>query len=145
VNTWKIIFATIVIFGAGVITGALLSQRARPAKTADAPPAARPGSQPQSASAGGMRLEFLRRIQGDLNLTEEQRERIDKILKDGQERARRIIHDEVHQIKEEFRQALTPAQQAHFDELVRQQQQSREQHRSPASHSTNSAPSTNAP
>ena len=112
-NTWKVILATIVIFTAGAVTGALLVRySAHP----------RPGP-------GGMRLEFLRRMERDLNLTGEQQQRIDKILKEGQEQTRKImepvspaLHAELQRIKDEFRQVLTPEQQSQFDQLLKHPQ-----------------------
>ena len=102
----------------------------------------------EAGSPGGMRLEFLRRMQRDLDLTAEQREQIDKILKQSQERTRKLmepvapqLHQELQRAKAEFRQALTPAQQDHFDQLLKQQQRFKEQRRWP----THSEPSlTNA-
>jgi Spy/CpxP family protein refolding chaperone len=123
VNTWKVIVATIVIFAAGAVTGALLVRQSfRP----------RPGP-------GGVRLDFLRRMERDLDLTREQRQKIDKILKESQDQMRRImepvspaLHAELQRTKEEFRQVLTPQQQARFDQLLKHPSHARDSHR-PAS------------
>jgi len=136
VNTWKVILATLVIFAAGAVTGALLSRHL-----------VHPRFGP-----GGMRLEFLRRMERDLDLTPEQQERIGKILKESQEHTRSImapvtpaLHAELQRTKEAFRQALTPEQQTRFDQLLKRPQRARELHRpagAPESPSpTNSAPS----
>ena len=127
-----------VIFGAGVVTGALVFQFV-PGLVG--PRHQRPAWVSRSAefwSPGGMRLEFLRRIQRELDLTAEQRERIDKLLKQSQERTRKImepigpqLHGEIQRAKSEFREALTPEQQTRFDQLLKQQQHFRE-HRSGA-------------
>ncbi len=117
-----------VIFGAGVVTGGLLvrhldltalAQPHRPAGVRAAPP----------ASAGGMRFELLRRMQRELDLSLEQRERVDKLLKESQERTREImepvapeVRAELQRTKEKFREVLTPEQRARFDELVKRQQ-----------------------
>jgi hypothetical protein len=140
VNSWKVILATIVIFGAGVFTGALVVQyttgvyEARHQRTGFGFRSA------ESGSPGGMRLEFLRRMQRDLDLTADQRERIDKLLKQSQERTRKLmepvapqLHQELQRAKAEFREVLTSAQQSHFDELLKQQQHFRE--RRPSGHS----------
>jgi Spy/CpxP family protein refolding chaperone len=127
VNYWKVILATVVIFGAGVLTGALVV-RYIPAGD---------GSRHQPGASGvGMRLDFLRRIQRDFDLTAEQRERIDKLLKQSQERTRKImepvsplLHQELQRAKAEFREVLTSEQQVRFDELLKRQQRFREQHR----------------
>jgi hypothetical protein len=84
-----------------------------------------------------MRLEFLRRMQRELELTAGQREQMDRILKQSQERTRKLmepvapqLHQELQRAKAEFREALTSAQQARFDELVKQQQRFKDQRRS---------------
>lgn len=127
-----------VIFGAGVITGALVVRY--DAALYNSPPQ-RAGFGTRFAefgSPGGMRLEFLRRMQRDLDLTPEQRDRIDKVLKQSQERTRKImqpvapqLHQELEQAKTEFREILTPPQQTRFDELLKLQQRFKER-RSPA-------------
>jgi Spy/CpxP family protein refolding chaperone len=122
-----------VIFGAGVLTGALVFQFVA---NSDAARHQRNGFGARSAefgSPGGMRLEFLRRMQPYLDLTVDQRDHIDKILKQSQERTRKLmepvapqLHQEVQRAKAEFRDALTPDQQSRFDELLKQQQRFRE-------------------
>jgi Spy/CpxP family protein refolding chaperone len=135
VNTWKVIFATMVIFGTGVITGGLLvrySNSNRPPH-----PHGSPATRPlQPISASGMKLDFLRRAERELNLTSEQRERVDKIITASQERTKKIlepvtpkIREDMKQTKEEFRAVLTPDQQARFDELLKQQQRPRDPRR----------------
>jgi Spy/CpxP family protein refolding chaperone len=135
VNSWKVILATMVIFGAGVITGALVLQFSSSPSPLQHQRSAHPG---EAGSPGGMRLEFLRRMQRELNLTAEQRERVDKLLKQSQERTRKVmepvtpqLHQELQRAKAEFREVLTSEQQTHFDELLKQQQRFREQHRWP--------------
>ena len=134
-----------VIFGAGVLTGALVMQYV--------PGTFGPRHQRGfgQGSPVGMRLEFLRRMQRDLELTAEQRERVDKVLKQSQERTRKLmepvspqLHQELQRAKAEFREVLSPAQQQKFDELLKQQQRFRE-HRSqhPDALFTNS-PATNS-
>ena len=139
-NTWRVIFATIVLFGTGVVTGALVvrhSERiqAAPAHHTSAPPI-RTGP---ISLAGNLRLEFLRRAERELNLAPGQRERIDKIMKESQERTRTILEPvsadlqaELRRTKDEFFEVLTPPQRRHFDELVRKQQQRPRDSRHPA-------------
>ena len=124
-----------VIFGAGVLTGALVSQLSSNPTFLHRQPPARSG---EVVSPGGLRLEFLRRTQRELNLTAEQRERVDKILKQSQEHTRKLmepiaplLHQELERAKAEFREVLTPEQQARFDELLKQQQHFKQQHRWP--------------
>ncbi len=136
-NTWKIILATVLIFGSGVVTGGLLVRRSEhftPARPGRIPAAA--GLQP--AGQGGYRLEFLRRAQRELILTGEQRERVEKVFSQSQERTKRLmepvaphLREEFERSKVEFREILTPAQQARFDELLKQR--ARDQHRDKSS------------
>jgi len=134
VNTWKVILATMVIFGTGVVTGGLLVRhselhRFRPPRVAGLPRPAQP------SSPGGSRIELLRRVGRELNLTPEQRERVDKIISASQERAKKIMEpvtpkmrEEVQRTKDELREVLTPEQRMRFDELLKQQRP-HEQHR----------------
>ena len=140
-NTWKVILATMVIFGTGVVTGGLLvrySQRPPGSHLHRTDTAGRPA---QPVSAGGLRLEFLRRMERELELSREQRERIDKLIKESQERSKKImepvapkLREELQKTKEQFVEALTPEQRARFDELWKQQQLPREQHHPANSH-----------
>ena len=119
-----------VIFGAGVGTGALVvrhSEHIQAPRRQHSTPGLRSGP---IASAGGLRLEFLRRAQRDLDLNPDQRERIDKLIKESQERTREIMEPvapdlraELERTKEEFQQVLTPEQRRRFEELVTKQQQ----------------------
>jgi hypothetical protein len=139
VNTWKVILATIVIFSAGVITGALV---ARQTASLNAPARQRPtlSSRPGMISAAGdLRLEFLRRAQRELDLNQDQRERIDKIIKESQERTRKLmepvapeLHAELQRTKDQFLQVLSPDQRTRFDKLVKRQQRPHEPRRSPS-------------
>jgi hypothetical protein len=140
VNTWKVIFATVVIFGAGVVTGGLLVKYS--VQTPSRPSRGQPNRAVQTISAGGIRIEFLRRVERELTLTADQREQIDKIIAASQERSKKImepvqpiIREELQQTREQFRAVLNPEQKIRFDELLKQQQQQqrqREQHRPPA-------------
>jgi Spy/CpxP family protein refolding chaperone len=135
VNTWKIIFATMVIFGTGVVTGGLLVRHSEKIRgpRAHNPAAAHPSP---NITPGGVRFELLRRAQRELDLTLEQRQEIDRIITASQERTKKLMEpispkmrEELQQAKEEFRAVLTPAQKNRFDDLLKQQQRSREQRR----------------
>jgi Spy/CpxP family protein refolding chaperone len=140
VNTWKVILATMVIFGTGVVTGGLLVRYAEHGR--DRRPQ-RPVAVVHSAQptlAGVMRIEFLRRMERELDLTPEQREPIDQILKQGQERMKKLQEtveprrrEEFKKTIEDFRTVLTPEQRKRFDELVKQQQQRAREQRKAAS------------
>jgi len=134
VNSWKVILATMVIFGTGVVTGGLLVHHAEGGR--DRHPQRFGGSvrPAQALSPGVMRIEFLRRVERDLNLAPAQREPIDKILKDGQERMKKLMdtveprrREEYKRTLEEFRAALTPEQRQRFDTLLKQQQRAHDQ------------------
>ncbi len=83
----------------------------------------------------------------DLDLTPEQRERIDKILTESQEQTRKAIHEEFQRTKASFREVLTPEQQARFDDLIKRSQHAHEQRKGTAlgSRPPESAPVTNTP
>ncbi len=124
-----------VIFGAGVITGGILARQwgaaplnrsLRPANTRVSPP----------VTPGLMRLEFLRRAQRELELTAAQREQVDKILKESQERTRQLMQPvmpdlraELKQTKDAIREVLTPEQRVRFDDLLKRQQRPHDQRR----------------
>jgi hypothetical protein len=141
VNSWKVILATMVIFGAGVVTGGLLVQHSesiRMRQTA-ADGGSRPARPATYITAYSSRLDFLRRMQRDLGLTPEQGDRIDKLLKQSQDDiveswqwAEADMGDVLQWTKDEFRKVLTPAQQARFDDLLKRPPRSREIHRQPA-------------
>jgi Spy/CpxP family protein refolding chaperone len=110
-----------VIFVAGVLTGGILTWRMEQANLMR-----RPHRAAQPASPVGWRFEFLRRAQRELDLSPEQREQIDELLKESQERTRVImepvspqIHAEMMRTKQEFHKILTPDQQKRFDELLK--------------------------
>lgn len=136
-NTWKVIFATVVIFGAGVVTGGLLVKYS--VQTPSRPQHGPANRAAQPISAGGIRIEFLRRVERELNLTADQKEQIDKIIIASQERSKKLmepiqpkIREELQQTREQFRAVLNPEQKIRYDELLKQQQQQqrqRDQHR----------------
>jgi hypothetical protein len=135
VNNWKVIFATVVIFGTGVLTGGLLvnyvqhcSTKAAKAKTTEAKPVdpkaqttgtnAPPKSTDNSAKPRPPEIlnkAFLQRLSEDLQLTSDQREAIQKIMNEGQNQIRKAMQD----ARLEIRDVLTPDQQKQFDELVK--------------------------
>lgn len=129
-NNWKVILATMVIFGTGVVTGGLLvrhAERGRDRHPQRIGGAVRPA---QPLSAGVLRIEFLRRMERELELTPGQREPIDRILREGQERTKKLMdtveprrREEFKKTIEEFRTVLTPEQRKRLDTLIKQQQQ----------------------
>lgn len=118
VNTWKIILATIVIFGAGVVTGGLLVSHVTRAK-----------AKPVQLSLEQRRIEFLLNVTRELKLSPEQRERIERLIRESQERTRQLwervgpqMRRELAEVKEKIREELTPPQRKRFEELMKRQQ-----------------------
>lgn len=137
-NHWKIIptiiFATVLIFGAGVFTGGILvdyvkqsrphaaarhpataaltnavaATNALPATNATA--SAKPPRPPEILSK-----DFLQRLDAELQLNKDQHEGIQKIIGDGQNAMRKVVQD----ARLEIRELLTPDQRQQFDELMK--------------------------
>ena len=127
-SPWKVILATMVIFGCGVVTGGLLIKMAGAAASIPAEVAAHPSTstnQPPPLTQI-QRPEFLHRMQKQLDLTASQRDEIAKIMKASQERNRPLweqiapqLRQEIKRVREEMRETLTPDQQKKFDDLFK--------------------------
>jgi hypothetical protein len=144
VNTWKVILATIVIWSAGVMTGGFLvhysnlSRVERPrSQRLDGPPPwlvqgrefARRGERELQSSFDQLRGEFLLHATRELNLTADQHERIEKVIRDSQDVSRKMweqVAPEMRKALDETKQKvlaeLTPEQQGRFEQLLKQQQ-----------------------
>jgi hypothetical protein len=133
-----------VIFVCGLITGALLERPAgpRPETTLEAAGAAMTATNPIAsaptysvvtktnvvwASAQTQRVALLRQLVNRLHLQPEQRTRILDIIKESQERSRGIweqiapqMRDELKRTTEDIRSELSPEQQRHFNEMLRE-------------------------
>lgn len=136
-SVWKVIFATLVIFGAGVITGGLFVNRMHhtaPAPAAADQPAKHPldvWERPQvntNAAPHSLKVknDFITRFGVQLELTTEQRGRIEQILSDSQKRTKEIsdsvapyVREEVRHTRELIRNELTPQQLQKYDEIFR--------------------------
>lgn len=126
------------IFGTGVVIGALVARQTpviRGPHQQRQPPAAA-SRQPLPISPSNLRLEFLRRAELELNLTPEQHEKVDRLIKDSQARMRKLMEPVAPQMnqafektRDEFRSVLTPEQLAKFDQLSRQPARPRDPHR----------------
>lgn len=122
-NAWKVILATLVIFGAGVVTGGLLVSYAvhanqNPPKQVYAQPALNPW---QMRSR-----DLLRRMERELDLTPGQRKHIEKIIADSQERTKALwkpiagpMNKEMQRLLGEIRDELSPEQRQKFNELAK--------------------------
>jgi len=162
-NSWKIILAALVIFGAGVVTGGLLVNHVK-----DKPPGDReisspaPGNRALSDDHGGrppevplprlaerLGKDFVHRLNDSLRLTPEQRDTIAKIVADGQERNRALwtnfapqMHKVIQDVNQQIRAQLTPEQIKQFEELMKPHPA----RRPPGTNAPpESAPSTNPP
>lgn len=127
-NTWKVILATLVIFTTGIFTGGLLVKRFLPSP-AQLPP--RPVSEVLPGNPV-FRQETLRTMDQRLRLTPEQHERIEKIIEEGQERAKILmsligpeVQGEVRDINARIHAELKPDQRTEFERMLRQRQQRR--------------------
>lgn len=130
-NNWKVIFAAVVIFGAGVVTGGLLvnyvqhshprNNLRRPAATAETHPPATNQLPRQAEATRPPRLPeilskpFLQRLDEELHLAPDEHEAIQKIINDGQNQMRKVVQDS----RLEIREVITPEQRKQFDELVK--------------------------
>jgi len=141
-NSWKIILATVVIFGAGVITGGLLvnpvKDKPQPGEV-EAPPAAPnarlpadnhgPDVQPEVPPprlAERLGKDFVRRLNSSLHLTIVQSNNIARIVAEGQERNRVIwtnvapqMRKVMQDVNQQIRAELTPGQLKQFEELMK--------------------------
>ena len=146
-NTWKVILATIVIWGAGVVTGGLIISysgwpsdgRQRAPRPPGPPPWMVPGKEivhhgekELQLSFDRLRGDFLLHASHELKLTHEQHERIEKIIRDSQESSRKIweqvapqMRKDLVETKEKILAELSPDQRTRFEELLKQQQRPR--------------------
>jgi uncharacterized membrane protein len=133
VNNWKVIptivLATVLIFGAGVVTGGVLVnyvKQARPRLGAKRPLPAPPPVPAVTNDLAGvsshapnppqiLSKEFLKRLELDLQLTKDQQETIQKIISDNQNLMRKVVQD----ARLEIREALAPEQRTQFDEIIK--------------------------
>ena len=125
-NAWKPILAALVIFAAGVVTGGLTVQIRQPRPTPNSggnPPIRKVPAMPREAQL----RELSRRMQAELDLAPEQRERIEGIVRDSQERMKSVRDEVGKKIGEEFREMLhkirselTVDQRRKFAEIMKQ-------------------------
>ena len=69
-----------------------------------------------------MMQQFLRRVQGELDLNPEQHQQIDTILRDSQDRTRGLARVEFGKVRDQIRSELKPTQREKFERLLRQRQ-----------------------
>jgi len=136
VNTWKVILATLLIFGAGLATGWLASNQNNRISRDPSKPANVRAANPWQVRT----RELLHRMDRELALTPEQHKHIEKIIADSQERTKAIwkpiapqMNKEIQSVCEEIREGLTPDQRKKFDNFAKARQNHGQHH-----------PSTNA-
>ncbi len=117
-KAWQVILASIVIFLAGAVSGGLLVNQKNQERIH--PVTKNPG--PWAIQRG----DFLRRIERELYLSPEQRERIERILRESHERSKPLwekvepqMREEMRQVREKIRAELNSDQQKKFDTLNR--------------------------
>ena len=115
---WKIIFAAVVIFAAGFVTGGLATSKVEP---------------PRKESRGGTgpfgmnkerRAEYIKKLHKNLQLTTEQSAQVETILVESQNRMKKLWEPmapeakaEYGRTRKEITQILTPEQRKKFEEL----------------------------
>lgn len=128
-NQWKVILATLLIFGSGLGTGYLMRDRAEP--NAITPPETPPNERGKFAPANGSRSNqrpiFFRSagfLDRHLDLTEEQTHQIQKIMKGSHVRIREFgapfrdqLKEEHQKVQQQIRAVLTPEQSKKLDSL----------------------------
>jgi len=137
VNEWKVIFATVIIFGAGVISGGLLVNYADLSHEKSLPPAQLPleatnttpavpvNHSAKAATGSKLRLpeilskQFVDRLEVDLQLTLGQRAEVEKIIADSQDDMRKVVQDVRQDARQKIREKLTPEQKKRFDDLFK--------------------------
>jgi Spy/CpxP family protein refolding chaperone len=142
-NSWKIILAIVVIFGAGVLTGGLLVnyvELPHPKDIQRLPGEWNPHPQANNRDHDQPRpqdllkprppemlsKQFVQQLDNTLHFTPEQRAAIAKIVADGQERNSEIwtivapqFHKMLQDVRQQIREQLTPEQRKQFEELLK--------------------------
>jgi hypothetical protein len=165
VNSWNVILATIVIFGAGVITGGLLVNHVEHPAGVHRPVAVKSqeqtnefGEMPVPLRAQILNKQFVGQLSEELQLSKDQREQIGKIIAQGQQSTHdlwKLVGPQFQLIsrntRQQIRNVLTPEQRKQFEILVKQQRHPQLTNVPPAQllGATNpppaSVPSTNSP
>jgi hypothetical protein len=123
VSAWKVILATLVIYVAGIVTGALVMKSAPGAASRDLPPP------PPWVFQGPdfVQQRFLDRMKRELDLTSEQVKRLEVILRESRERTRswwEIVgpefQAELKETRDKIRSELNPAQVEKFEKLLKE-------------------------
>lgn len=128
-KNWKPILAVLLIFAAGVATGAMAARAKFRAELADriqerrgGPGGPRPG--PPGPRMGEFRERFIEGLKKDVGISEDQAQQIDKVMRESQERMAKIWEPVEPKAKAEFeatnqkvKSILTPEQLVKFEEM----------------------------
>ncbi len=131
---WKAILATLVIFTAGLFTGGLGVRWLTPAPK----PAFRPTTE-NPLMPWMVREQFVQFLAEKINLTEEQKDKILKIVHQSQQRTQILtgliepeMKEELRATRESIREVLNPEQREKYEEILKKRMKQRE-----ISHGTN--------
>jgi len=149
VNNWKVIFATIIIFGTGVVTGGLLVNHVRspehrgnahhaPVAATNAAAAANATNQPVHLPEV-LSKPFLHKLDSLLTLSTNQYTAVEKTIGEGQNQMRKLMQD----VRQRIREELTPAQRKQYDELVQPIHPAAAHHAAAATNAPDLMPATN--
>ena len=126
-KSYQLIIAALVIFVAGMAAGTSVAGLRSKARAQSEKARAERTRRELALSPMGSRLEFLRRVQKEIELTSEQRTRIEGYVQEAQERFRHLWEPVAPQVRTEFeslrtriRSELSPAQQERFDQLIKE-------------------------
>lgn len=121
-KAWKVILATLIIYLAGLASGALIVKQLEQ-RTRRPPPERTARSFPWSMR----RADFLERLQRDLDLSQAQSNRIGQILRECHEGNKRLwesiepqIREETKRLREKIVAELDPSQQERYLEMLKQ-------------------------
>lgn len=122
-NTWKVILATLVIYGAGILTGALVF------KSPSRPPVAVSPTRALPAFPGSdiFQERFFERMKKDLDLTPEQNKHLQGIFRESRERMKTLwdivspeMQAELQAVREKIQHELTVPQREKFETLLKE-------------------------
>jgi len=128
VKAWKPILAALVIFAAGVVTGGMTLDLKRSPWNLLAGPRSDSVHKPYASARWDIQLrDISKRMEEQLALTPEQRERVTTIVHETQGRMRTLWEDvaprtreEMRQMREKIRAELTPEQRKKFEQIFKQ-------------------------
>ena len=138
-NSWKVILAAVVIFGAGVVTGGLLvnyvdhsylpGRHRPPFFDSHRPPTNFPQERGTNFSqvSDRMNRQLMGQLDSALDLTTEQHDKIIKIIAEGQEQNHVIwtnvapqMRAVMQNVNRQIREQLSPPQQKKFADMTKQ-------------------------